>query len=239
MKIEDIGFIVFVRKYEENSLLVKLLTKNNGVITGYVNETKYNKKEYQIGNLLSFNWFAKNLTQLGTLRTELIKSYTSTFIENRFNLRIIENMAFLISNLLSENFLPDEELFTTMENIFKSMSKKRTQNLILKKYFYFENLLLNTLGTGIVLEDSNFKKLQYVSKNSGLAVSKEKGDPYKEKLLQFPTIAKTTKIKEGDFIECFEIIEFFLKKYLIKEIGNEDMYRKIIGIRDIFKKNIL
>ena len=86
MRIEDNGFIVFVKKFEENSLLVRILSKENGLISGYVKHTKKDINQYQLGNLVSFVWSAKNNNQLGSLKIELIKSYLSIFITNKFYL---------------------------------------------------------------------------------------------------------------------------------------------------------
>ena len=46
MRIEDNGFIVFVKKFEENSLLVRILSKENGLISGYVKHTKKDINQY-------------------------------------------------------------------------------------------------------------------------------------------------------------------------------------------------
>ena len=40
MKIEDEDFLIFLKKYEENSLFIKILSKNNGIISGYVKNLK-------------------------------------------------------------------------------------------------------------------------------------------------------------------------------------------------------
>jgi DNA repair protein RecO (recombination protein O) len=236
MKIEDIGFIIYTKKYEEDSIFVKILSKENGVINGYFQIAKYNRTHCQIGNLVKFSWFAKNITQLGTFKIELIKSYTSCFIENKFNLRMFENMTILTHNLLLENYLPDDKLFMTMKNILNNMNRGISHEFLIKKYFYFENLLLNILGTGIVSDKKNLKNLSYISKKSGLAVTKEKGEPYKEKLLLFPIIAKTNNFTKKNVIECFEVIEFFFEKYLVMEIGDKEKYNNIANTRGKFKK---
>ncbi|MDR2527265.1 MAG: recombination protein O N-terminal domain-containing protein [Rickettsiales bacterium] len=237
MKIDDIGYIVFIKKYGEYSLLLKILSRNNGLITGYINKAKSYRMDYQIGNLVKFMWYAKNLTQLGNFKIELIKSYVSDIIQSKLYLAIIQNISGLISNLLYENYLPDNDnLFLTIKNIYNSINRNAPNNLIIKKYLYMENLLLNALGSGILLDERRIKKLHYISKRTGLAVSKEKGEPFADKLLLFPTIAKTTKLNKDDIIDCFNIIDFFLKRYLINDINDIRKYDTITMTRERLKK---
>ena len=84
MKIEDIGFITYAKQYEENSLLIKVLSKENGLISGYVRHTSKNKLDFQLGNLVKFNWSAKNINQLGSLKINVLRSYLSVLINNKF-----------------------------------------------------------------------------------------------------------------------------------------------------------
>ena len=118
MKIEDFGFITSIKKYEENSLLVKVLSKENGLISGYLMHIKKDRTNYQIGNLVKFVWSAKSTNQLGILKIELVKSYLSYFIENRFYLHLMDCITSLINSLLYERYLEDT-LFQIVESIFE------------------------------------------------------------------------------------------------------------------------
>ncbi|MDR0423449.1 MAG: recombination protein O N-terminal domain-containing protein [Rickettsiales bacterium] len=207
-KIEDIGFIVFIRRYEEKSSLIKIFSKNNGLISGYLN----NVTREQIGNLVHFTWTAKSITQLGTLRIENMKSNIGTLLNSKRNLYILENIVSLITNLLYENYLPSLDLFSQIENIIHIMDDDDKN--VIRDYFYFENLLLNELGTGILFEEKRINEVYYVSPKTGLAVSKEIGEPYKNILFTFPALFRMEEINKNIFIECFGVIDYFLKKYL-------------------------
>jgi DNA repair protein RecO (recombination protein O) len=229
MKIDDSGIITFVKKYEENSLLVKVLSKENGLVSGYITHAKKEKNNCQLGNLIKFIWSAKNINQLGNLKIELIKSHISYFIENLFFLNLLESMTLLINTILYERFL-EKNLFVLVNNIIVSVHNKETTFEILKKYLIFENTLLNVVGTGIIFDEEEIiENLFYISPKTGLAVSKTKGGPYKDKLLFFPKIFKKNKIEKEDIFECFNVIDFFLKKYL-NEIS-EQKYQNIIVLR--------
>lgn len=214
MKIEDYGFITYIKQYEENSLLVKILSKENGLISGYIKHTHKNKSDYQIGNLVKFNWSAKNINQLGKLKIDVLKSYLSTLINNRFYLHIIDNITSLINNLLYERYL-ENNLYDIIKNILTFMINDVDKIKITKEYLIFKNAILNIVGSGIIFDNlCDFDDLFYISPKTGLSVSKEKGEPYKEKLFLFPKIFKTDIFAKEDIIECFNIMDFFLKKYL-------------------------
>lgn len=231
MKIEDFGFIIFTKKFEENSLLVKILSKENGVVSGYIRHVKKDLHQYQIGNLVSFSWVAKTENQLGNLKIELVKSFLSCFICNSFYLNIIENITVLINDLIYERYL-EKSLYNKINLIFDYISKNIEKEVILREYLHFENIVLNILGTGIIFDDAvGLNELYYISPKTGLAVSKSKGEPYKDKLLFFPIIFQKDNIEKDDLLQCFDVMSFFLKKYL-NENNNSQKYKKFILMRE-------
>ena len=169
MKIEDFGFITSVRKFEENSLLVKILSKENGLISGYVMHIKKDRINYQVGNSVKFTWSAKNTNQLGSLKVELVKSYLSYFMTDRFYLTLIDNITLLINNLLFERFL-EKNLYNIIDVIFGLIVNNEDKDKILKLYLIFENTILNVIGTGIIFEKNlNINDFYYISPKTGLA----------------------------------------------------------------------
>lgn len=234
MKIEDFGFITCVKKYEENSLLVKVLSKENGLISGYVSHVKKDRNTYSAGNLVKFIWSAKNTSQLGSLKLELVKSYLSNLIQDRFYLHLMDSINFLINNLLYERY-PEDVLFTRIEDIFELIKNNISKNLIIKEYLMFENTLLNIVGTGIIFEDNHeLQNLCYISPKTGLAVCQEKGGPYKDRLLTFPSIFKEDNFGRTEILEAFDIMDFFLKKHL-----NENNHISRYKILTISRENLL
>ena len=139
---------------------------------------------------------------------------------------MIENIAILINELIYERYL-ENNLYKKIENIFNSIIENKTKNEILKEFLYFENTLLNVLGTGIIFEKNTLiYELYYISPKTGLAVSKTKGEPYKDKLFLFPQLFLKNEILEQELQETFDILDFFLKKHLNQ---NENIlkYKKI------------
>jgi DNA repair protein RecO (recombination protein O) len=193
---------------------LKVLSRENGLVVGYVGRVGHDKLSYQVGNLVKFTWIARQITQLGTIRIEVLKSYIAALINSRIYLSLIEGITILIGNLLYENYLPDEILFLTLQNILEFISVDDDKYKIMREYLFFENTLLNVLGGGIILDNEKLENLFYISPKSGLAVSKLKGEPYKNKLLIFPEIFRTDVFNEENIKKCFAIMGFFLEKFL-------------------------
>ena len=233
IKIVDIGFIIYKKKYDENSLIIKILTQNNGIISGYFSNT--DKNIIQNESLVKFIWSAKNITQLGTLEIELIKSYTSYIISDKFYIELIELINVLINVLIYEK-ITENSLFDRLKNIIFLIYKKKNKLLILKEFVYFYNLLLNTLGTGIVFNQNKKQTLFYISPKSGKAVSQIEGEKYKKKLFLFPKIFQDQESSENDIYSSIEIINFFLKKYL-NENNYINQYQVIILFIDKLLKS--
>lgn len=237
MKIEDFGFITSIKKFEENSLLIKILSKENGLISGYAMHIKKDRLNYQVGNSVKFTWSAKTTNQLGTLKIELVKSYLSYFINDRFYLALIENITLLINNLLYERYL-EKNLYNILEIIFNLITNNEKKIKILKLYLIFENTMLNIIGTGIIFENStDINNLYYISPKTGLAVSKSKGEPYKDRLLLFPSLFQKDNIEMDDIFQCFSVMDFFLKKYLLDNNLN-NKYKIIFNSREKLLNNI-
>ena len=88
------------------------------------------------------------------------------------------------------------------------------------------------MGIGIIFSDAvELNELYYISPKTGLAVSKAKGEPYKDKLLYFPVIFQKENIEKEDLIQCFDLMSFFLKKYL-NENNNSQKYKKFTLMRE-------
>ena len=221
MKVEGFGFIVLLRKFEENSMFIKILSRGSGVVSGYIKRLKSNEYVYQIGNLVKFVWSAKNINQLGSLKVELLKSFFSTFMENKFYLYMLENITLLINNLLYERYM-ETKLYCEIEKIFNMILNLDEKYILMKEYLIFENTILNLLGSGIIFDKNvSIDELSFISPKTGLAVSKIKGEPYSNRLLPFPSILKNNTPEKKDVFDFISIMDFFLKKYL-----NENNYRQ-------------
>ena len=70
----DEGFLIKKNRYNENSLIAELFTKNHGKISGiFWRYFKKNKKLLQIGNKLHVNYSSKNENRIGYFKIEIFK----------------------------------------------------------------------------------------------------------------------------------------------------------------------
>ena len=77
MKINDHGIIISIKKYGENSLLLKIFSQNNGIFSAFIKSAKSSKDKviFQIGNLISFEYRARIEENLGQLYFQLLTAF--------------------------------------------------------------------------------------------------------------------------------------------------------------------
>jgi DNA repair protein RecO (recombination protein O) len=90
------------------------------------------------------------------------------------------------------------------------------------EYIIWECLILQELGFGLDLVSCAAtgirEQLIYVSPKSGRAVSKEAGEPYKERLLHLPEFIKTedcSDVSTFDILQGLKLTAFFLTQSLL------------------------
>ena len=98
MNWDDTGFLLSKNKYNENSLIVEIFTKDHGKISGIIfgGTSKKIKNYLQIGNKIHVNYSSKNISRIGFFKIEIIKA-NITFIHFIYYIvRIESNQYFLI-----------------------------------------------------------------------------------------------------------------------------------------------
>ena len=81
MNWDDTGFLLSKNRYNENSLIVEIFTKQHGKISGIIfgGTSKKMKNYLQIGNNLYVNFNSKSENKLGYFRTEILKALSPFF----------------------------------------------------------------------------------------------------------------------------------------------------------------
>ena len=226
MKINDHGIIISIKKYGENSLLLKIFSQNNGIFSAFIKSAKSSKDKviFQIGNLISFEYRARIEENLGQLYyVDLAKSYCTKIIFNRFKLDCVNSLFSIINSF----FLEKENqpiLFEKLDSFLHKITLEEiTDSEILSEYIKLELKILKTLGYGIDLTScvvtNSTTNLVFVSPKSARAVSLEAGLPYEDKLLKLPNFLANQNGKFGH--DCLEnglkLSGFFLEKFLFSE----------------------
>ncbi len=225
MKFSDQGIIISQKKYGENSLIVKVFSRDHGIYRGFVNSIKSSKSRsiFQIGNLISFEFRARNEENLGQfVAVDLIKSYCSNIMFDALKI----NCANSIFSIVDHCFLErenHEKLFEKLQNFLQKLIDEDQSKIFLPDYIKLELKILKTLGYEIDLTScaatNSTKNLTYVSPKSARAVSFDAGKPYQNKLLKLPEflIGNQIEIATNDLCDGLRLSGFFLEKFVFED----------------------
>ena len=189
MHWSDAAIIVSVRKHGESSAVVRVLAREHGVFTGVVRSanSKNNRGIIQIGNVVSSTWQARIAQQLGMFKLELLESHAAYLMQDAGKLAALSSACALTEISLPERH-PYPKLFSALHELLHSLSHSENWQ---EEYVKFELALLSESGFGLDLSTcaatGQTHDLIYVSPKSGRAVSREAGEPYREKLLALPS----------------------------------------------------
>ncbi len=224
MKWSDEGIILSSFKNGETSLIVRLFSKNNGLYSGYTKgalRNKKNKGTYEVGNLVEANWNSRIEENLGSFKLELKESFWSYAINSHIKLLALNSAISLIRDNLQER-QPEQELYNALKNFLTELKLEPDINIFLTKYIDFELSFLKCMGYGLALTECGVtktnKNLIYVSPKTGRAVTKEIGDPYKDKLLKLPEFLisnseKKKTLNKSEILDALALTGHFINKH--------------------------
>lgn len=137
------------------------------------------------GNLVSADWRARNSDDLGAYTLEQERNLASGFLSDGLRLGALQSAC-----ALCDAALPEREGHPGLYYGLLALLDAFEGEAWGAGYVIWEIALLKELGFGIDLTrcagNGNPSTLCYVSPKSGCAVSAEKGEPYKDKLLTLP-----------------------------------------------------
>ncbi|MBO7556336.1 MAG: DNA repair protein RecO [Alphaproteobacteria bacterium] len=215
MQFRDEGYIINLRKYGEKSVILTIVSKNHGLLKGFVRSalSKKNLGIYQLGNKIAIDSYARLESNMPSLKIELIKHNAVNFMQNSQKLAALSGLCSLCLSCLPEN--ENLERFYYYIDSFISLIDQPNW---LTHYAFFEFYLLEHLGIGLDLSccaDSGSKEnLEYISPKSGKAVCAQSGAPYKDKLFLYPhfIVDKNYTPHSSEVAELLRMTEFFLNK---------------------------
>jgi DNA repair protein RecO (recombination protein O) len=215
MNIEDIGVLLEKKKLGEKSLIVKIFSKNNGLLSGAVNNasSKQVARSINPGNLISFNWQARLVEHLGVFRFELVKPISFKIFSSPLKMHLIQSMLAILTFALPEGVIESNIYDKTVT--FIDMLADRDDSLM--DYLEFEIDILSELGFKIDITScavtNSLDNLYYISPRTGRSVIKEVGDPYREKLFVIPDFFnKRRSINYSEMLHGMSITGYFLQK---------------------------
>ena len=146
----DEGFLISKNRYNENSLIAELFTKDRGKISGIIfgGTSKKIKNYLQIGNKLHINYSSKNVNRIGYFKVEILDVYSPLYFDHKQKLSCITSATNLIKILTAES-QANIKVYKIIENLFLILKKQDW----LKNYIFWELDLLKLLGYDLELEN--------------------------------------------------------------------------------------
>ena len=165
---DDIGFLLGKNRYNENSVISDIYTKNFGKVTGIIfgGTSKKIKNYLQIGNKLYVSYNLKNEKSVGYFKIEIQDALSPLYFDNNQKLSCISSAMNLVKLLTAES-QKNIKIFTLLEEFYLLLN---SENWI-KSYIFWELELFKSLGYDLDFENLVDEKIinnkkQYISKSS-------------------------------------------------------------------------
>jgi len=216
MEWRDEGLIIGLSRHGESAAIVELMTREHGRHKGIVRGGRSQRMQpvLQPGNSVQCTWRARLEEQLGTLTVEPLETRAASIMGSGLALQGINLMGALL-RLLPERD-PHPALYETAQIIAAHLDDDAAAPALMVR---LEMAVLVELGFGLDLTQCAAtgvaEDLIYVSPKSGRAVSRDAGEPWKERLLPLP--AFLTGLHESapsvaDIEAGFSLTGYFLER---------------------------
>ena len=167
MTWDDLGYLLSKNKYNENSLIAEIYTKNHGKVSGIIfgGTSKKIKNYLQIGNSLHLNFKSKSENRIGNFKIEIVEALSPYYFDNPNKLSCIFCAMHLVKILTAEA-QTNQSIYHLIENFYIFLKR----NSWIKDYIFWELKLFKVLGYDLQFENLVDKKLinnqkVYISKS--------------------------------------------------------------------------
>ena len=209
---QDEGLVLSTRRHGEKAAVISVFTQEHGRHLGllHIKNLPMTACFYQI------RWHARLSEHLGNYTLEALEPLAARYLDDKKRLACLATLCYLLDELLPEREI-QTEFYMNMKSFLKNLDHSDWQ----AQYIRLEALLLSALGFGMDLTccagggDKN--DLAYVSPKTARAVSHEKGNPYKEKLLPLPRFLwQDVPATEPDLKQGLFLTGYFLSRQVKK-----------------------
>ena len=167
MNWDDNGFLLSKNRYNENSLISEVFTKNHGKVPGIIfgGTSKKIKNYLQIGNNIYVNFNSKSENNIGYFKIEIHKALSPHYFDNQQKLSCISSAMHLIKILTAE-FQKNNTIYHLIEKFYILLENENW----IKDYIFWELELFKILGYDLEFENIVDKeivddKIQYISRS--------------------------------------------------------------------------
>jgi DNA repair protein RecO (recombination protein O) len=188
MEWEDDAFVLSARAHGESGAIVELLTAQHGRFAAHVagGASRKLKPILQPGSRVIANYRSRVSEQLGSASLEPIGEGPAALFDDALALAGLSAAA-----AVAAGALPEREahpgVFFGLEALIPALANPEVWPAV---YVRFEAGLLQDLGFGLDLTrcaaTGSVDDLIYVSPRTGRAVSRQAGEPYRDRLLKLP-----------------------------------------------------
>lgn len=189
---DDQAIILSAYQHGESGAVVSCLTCEHGKQKGYVNGamSKRNRALIEPGAHVDVSWQAKTSDQLGRFTLDSAGGIGASALLNA----PLKLSALQSACALCDQALLDRDGHTGLYHGFLALIDALSEDHWGVSYVVWELSLLKELGFGLDLSrcagGGEALDIAYMSPKSGCAVSLDKGEPYKDKLLALPEFLK-------------------------------------------------
>lgn len=227
------AIICSVRSHGEHGAVVRSLTPENGLMSGYVRGARSRTMRPVLipSNVVQADYRARTEDQLASMTAELQQS------RGPFLNEPLASAALDWVTALTAAILPEEHSYPRLHSALSALldaicgaPSAKGWAVALVRY---ELLLLSELGFGLALDKcavtGSDDDLIYISPKSATAVSQAAAGQYKNKLLPLPAFLKESVTPEWDDIfDGLRVTGFFLKRHFF-----EDRRRDVMAARSV------
>ena len=223
MEWEDDAYVLSARAHGESGAIVDLLTAEHGRFAAHVagGASRKLKPILQAGSRVVARYRARVSEQLGSASLEPVGEGPAALFDDPLALAGLSAAA-----AVAAGALPEREAhagaFYGLEALILSLANPQVWPAV---YVRFEAGLLQELGFGLDLSrcaaTGAVDDLIYVSPRTGRAVSRQAGEPYKDKLLRLPPFLLGTQagLAEGDVGLGLILTGHFLEQFVFAALN--------------------
>ncbi|WP_440911834.1 DNA repair protein RecO [Candidatus Pelagibacter sp.] len=156
MNWDDTGFLLSKNRYNENSIIAEIFTKERGKVSGIIfgGTSKKIKNYLQVGNLLYTNYNSKSVNRIGYFKIEIFKAFTPIYFDDPKKLNCISSSMNLIK-ILTADSQRNEDIYKSINDLYKILEEPDW----LKRYIFWELNLLSILGFNLDLKQMVNKEI--------------------------------------------------------------------------------
>ncbi|MBB3772958.1 DNA repair protein RecO (recombination protein O) [Angulomicrobium tetraedrale] len=223
MEWVDDGIIVGLRRHGEANAIVELLTVAHGRHLGLVRGggSRRQAAALQPGNSVRASWRARLDEHLGAFTLEVTRARAGRLMGEAHSAFALAHVGALL-RLLPERD-PHPGLHLIVETMVEHLAEPRLTGMMVAR---FELMMLSELGFGLDLSScaatGGRNDLLYVSPKSGRAVSRDAGEPWRDRLLGLPffLISEVAEPPPSDEIRtAFALTGYFLAQRVFAPRG--------------------